>query len=401
VPDEELPQPSSPDVESSETDDAAAAGSFAYFSLEGDRFNAPGMPADTAREIGAYREALVEIAKELWKQANPDRRRVPGGFEAAFDLRLTTVTGGSARPQMILNRPARGVSDEEWAEWVPFFERARDVATQDVQEVGQTEAVPDHVTPKVRTALGKVGATLMPTERITLGSPGPQAPRAELTARVREVLRRIDDELPPATRDVALVGVVTEYDSRTRSFDLVRDDNGKTVKCIVEHFDAELAERVRSHMSVDGVTAPDVRVEGQTLEPDDEKIRQVHNVHALEVVWTVTQKVVVHRIRELAKLKPGWLGPGTDAPTPDLAALLEPLAGDITALGIPVSIVPNAAGSLVLEWRANDIEYTAELDAQRRLFMCADNVVTDALDEREVEFDPDLLRRFLAQGVME
>lgn len=398
--DDDVPPPTPTDVEEAQVDDASA-GSFAFFSLEGDRFNAPGMPADTAREIGAYREALVEIAKELWKQANPDRLRVPGGFDAAFDLRLTNVTRGSARPQMILNRPARGVSDEEWAEWVPFFEQARDTATHDVQEVSRTEAVPAHITPKVRTALGKVGATLLPTERITLGAPSAQAPRAQLTARVREVLRRVDEALPPAMRDVALVGVVTEYDSLTRSFDLVRDDTGKKVKCIVDNFDAELAERVRSHMSVDGVTAPDVRVEGQTLEPEDQQIRQIHNVHHLEVVWTVVEKVVVHRIRELAKLKPGWLAPGADAPTPELAQLLEQVAGDISALGIPVSVVPTGAGSLVLEWRAGDVEYTAELAADRSLLLVADNVVTDDLAERELPFDPDVLRRFLRTGAMQ
>lgn len=398
--DDDVPPPTPTDVEQAQADDAAA-GSFAFFSLEGDRFNAPGMPADTAREIGAYREALVEIAKELWKQANPGRLRVPGGFDAAFDLRLTNVTRGSSRPQMILNRPARGVSDEEWADWLPFFEQARDTATQDVQEVSRTEAVPARITPKVRTALGKVGATLLPTERITLGSPSAQAPRAQLTARVREVLRRVDEALPPAIRDVALVGVVTEYNSLTRSFDLVRDDTGKKVKCIVDNFDAELAERVRSHMSVDGVTAPDVRVEGQTLEPEDQQIRQIHNVHHLEVVWTVAEKVVVHRIRELATLKPGWLAPGTDAPSPELAQLLEQVAGDISALGIPVSIVPTGAGSLVLEWRAGDVEYTAELAADRSLLLVADNVVTDDLAERESPFDPDVLRRFLRTGAMQ
>jgi hypothetical protein len=400
VSDDEVSPPTSTDAGPAQADDGAAE-AFAFFSLEGDRFNAPGMPADTAREIGAYREALVEIAKELWKQANPDRLRVPGGFDAAFDLRLTNVTRGSARPQMILNRPARGVSDEEWAEWVPFFEQARDTATQDVREIGRTEAVPAHISPKVRTALGKVGATLLPTERITLGSPSAQAPRAQLTARVREVLRRVDEVLPPAMRDVALVGVVTEYDSLTRSFDLVRDDTGKKVKCIVDNFDAELAERVRSHMSVDGVTAPDVRVEGQTLEPEDQQIRQIHNVHQLEVVWTVAEKVVVHRIRELAKLKPGWLGPGTDAPTRELAQLLEQVAGDITAVGIPVAIVPTGDGSLVLEWRAGEVEYTAELAADQSLLLVADNIVTDDLAERELPFDPDILRRFLRTGAMQ
>ena len=109
----------------------------------------------------------------------------------------------------------------------------------------------------------------------------------------------------------------------------------------------------------------------------------------------------MHRIRELAKLKPGWLAPGADAPTPELAQLLEQVAGDISAIGIPVSVVPTGAGSLVLEWRAGDVEYTAELAADRSLLLVADNVVTDDLAERELPFDPDVLRRFLRTGAMQ
>lgn len=382
------------------TPDDAGTDAFAFFSLEGDRFNAPGMPTDSVREIAAFRDAVIEIAKELWRQENDDRKRVPAGFDAAFDLRLTTVAEGSARPLMILRPPTRGVTPEEWAEWEPYYVRARDVATEDVQDVAEQDAVPARVTPKVRKALGKIGSTLEPNDRIRLGSPARSAPRAELTVRVREVLRRID-ELVPEERDISLIGVVTEYDSVMRSFELIRDDTGKKVKCVVDSYDEALAERVRSHMSLDGITAPDVRVEGHTWEPEDQLVRQVHNVHHLEVVWTVAEKVVVHRIRELAKLKPGWLGPGSDAPTEELAALLEPLSGDISALGLQVAIVPNADGSLVLEWRAGDVEYTAELASDRTLLLVADNVVTDQLAERELPFDAEVLRQFLTSGAMQ
>lgn len=377
------------------------AGIFAFFSLEGDRFNAPGMPADAAKEVSAYREALVSIAIDLWKRENPDKLRAPRGFAAAFDLRLTEVKAGSAQPQLFLNRPARGVTDEDWDEWEPYYVRARDLATSSVAAVEAADAVPADMEPAVRKALGRVGATLDDDERLRLGAPPEDAPRAVLTPHVRDVLRRIDDVLPPLDRDVAEVGVLTEYDGESLSFILRADSDGGRVKCVLEHFNEPLAQRAREHLAIDGVTAPDVRVEGQTRTREGEAVRHIFNVHSLEVVWTVAEKMVVRRLRELTDLAPGWLGPGSDAPAPELFTMLEPVVTDIATLGLEVSIVPGVDGAVVLSWRAGDVEFTARVGPGRTLLLVSDNVRTDALAERETDFDADLLRRFLREGIMQ
>jgi hypothetical protein len=381
-------------AEAEEEDD----GTFAFFSIEGDDFVGRGMPAYAAREVTAFSDAMVEIAKDLWKQQNPDSKRAPNGFERAFGLRLTEVLPGSARPQMILERPSTGVTDEEWAEWEPIFRQARDIATVELARVASDDAVPVEMRPKVRKALGKIGGTLDGNDRIRLGPPGASAPRATVTPRVHKVLKMVDETLL-LERATEVVGVLTEYNGVTKSFDL-RNDDGHIVKCIIDDFDPELAERARIHLAVDGVTAPDVRVEGQTRD-DEGRVRRIYNVHTLEVVWTVAEKLVVHRLRSLPKLGAGWLGPGSDAPTADLVGRLEPLASDISALGIPVGIVANSGGSIVLEWRRGDVEFTAEAQVDGNLFMCADHVVTDALDETEIDFDIEVLRRFLISGAMQ
>ena len=357
------------------------------------------MPADSGREVAAYREAVLQAARRLYKARHGGN--IPSVFDQAFDLRLVRIGRGSARPEMVLARSS-AVTDEQWAEFVELYELGRDAVTSAVDAVTTADEVPPEFDKPTRRTLARLGGTLRSTERLRFGPPDAARGRAVVTPRTRALLRRSAQEVDtPEERALSLVGVVTEYDSVMRSFELIRDDTGKKVTCVVDHYDAELAERVRSHMSVDGVTAPDVRVEGHTWEPDNQLVRQVHNVHHLEVVWTVAEKVVVHRIRELARLKSGWLGPGSVAPTADLGQLLEQVARDIPALGIPVAIVPNADGSFVLEWRVGDTEYTAELAADRSLLLVADNFATDELAERELPFDTDALRRFLSTGSMQ
>lgn len=174
VPDDQMPTDEVETAVDGGADDGVSTGdTFAFFSLEGDRFNAPGMPADATREIAAYREALVAIATDLWRQANPGAGRAPNGFAGAFDLRLTAIKAGSAQPQLVLNRPVRGVSDAEWSEWVQFYEQARDLATARVHEVETQDAVPADMGRIVHKALKRVGSTLDGTDRLRLGSPRP------------------------------------------------------------------------------------------------------------------------------------------------------------------------------------------------------------------------------------
>ena len=399
-----------PDEEASEADelmsasdapcaaDEGEAGTFAFFSIEGDDFVARGMPAYAAREVAAFSEAIVEIAKDLWKQRNPDRKNVPGGFERSFDLRLTDVLPGSARPQMILERPVAGPSDEDWAEWEPIFRESLDIATIGLAHVAAEDTIPEDMRPKVRKALGKIGGTLKGDAQIRLGAPGAGARRALVTARVYKTLRQSEEPIS-TERAVEVVGILSEYDGATTSFNL-RDDANRVLKCFIDHFDPALAERARAYLAVDGVTAPDVRVKGQTIN-NEGLVRQIYNVHALEVVWTVEQKMVLHRLRSLASLGSGWLGPGSDAPPIGLVEQLEPLVANISAMAIPVVIVANSEGSVVLEWRRGDVEFTAEVQADGQLFMCADHTITDALDETEVDFDIEVLRRFLTTGAMQ
>lgn len=204
---------------------------------------------------------------------------------------------------------------------------------------------------------------------------------------------------PQGPRAASAVGVLSEYDGEKLSF-VLRPHEGARVTCVLEHYNEPLAQRAREYLALDGITAPDVRVEGETLD-DEDRVRRIFNVHGLEVVWTIPEKVIVHRLRALTKLKPGWLGPGSGVPSPALAELLEPVVSDLASMGLPVSIVANTDGAFVLEWRAGDVEYTAEVDATGSLYMCADNVVNDDLADAEIPFDVDVLRRFVTTGAMQ
>ncbi len=221
---------------------------------------------------------------------------------------------------MVLARGA-SVTEEQWAEFVELYELGRDMVTREVHAVTTADEVPSELDTQTRRTLARLGGTLRETERIRLGPPDADRGRAVVTPRTRALLRKSAKQVEtPEPRPVFAVGLVTEYNGTTLSFDLKTND--RVITCVLEVFNEQLAAAAREYLALDGVTAPDVRVEGQTLD-DEDKIRRIYQVHTLEIVWTVAEKVIVSRLRALVGLGHNWLGPGTEAPTAELAEMLR------------------------------------------------------------------------------
>lgn len=98
-------------------------------------------------------------------------------------------------------------------------------------------------------------------------------------------------------------------------------------------------------------------------------------------------------LANLRTLQDGYLGPGSIAPT-ELALQNLALLGDVAG---PVHIVPTAGGGVAIEWRNQDVEYTAEIESDGSLFMCVDDPEVDVA-ESQVDYSVAALRAFLESG---
>ena len=381
--------PLKPDGDSSESPD-----SFAYFSLDGARFNAPGMPVNAAREVEFFHDAILQAARQRWLDANPGRTRVPAGFADAFDLRLTGVRPGSAKPQLLLHRPP-SVSDGDWAEWEPFYTAGRDVVANAFLEATRTGQPPRSATPQLTTQLRKVGSTLREDERIVLGSPRETGVRVAVDTAVRAALQASALPILPEYSEVALEGVIVEYDGLSRSFRL-NTLNGSAV-CRLDASESLLAKRARDLLALDGITAPDVVVVGDSAEPSSRHPTLV-GLRSIEVVRSFAHKNLSDQLAAIAALKPGWLGPHSAVPPADTVQRVEALIPRIAAVDTPVSIVPNVDGAVVLETVRGSVELSAAIEPNGEVFLCADDIGTEQLDGLQTDYDEDRIEVFLRTG---
>lgn len=61
---------------------------LASLRFHGKRFEGHALDVECTQELIAYRNLIVECAKELWRRKHPDRVRLPRGFEEDFRLQF-------------------------------------------------------------------------------------------------------------------------------------------------------------------------------------------------------------------------------------------------------------------------------------------------------------------------
>ncbi|WP_207555731.1 hypothetical protein [Intrasporangium flavum] len=368
---------------------------FAELKLDGERFRALGLPAESVIEVTHYRDAVFEVARQIYLDRHPDKERAPRGFDKAFDLRLIRVDRGSAQTRVRLHRAAR-YERADYDEWFSIYGEAADSFRDVIATVQSSSSVPQTVTPRQRQAFRKVGSTLKSDESVTVGSHDGTAV-AKLDDEVRVTLAAIDAVVDNTPVPLSVVGVIVEFDSVDQTFELRRDSDNGRVRCYFGSYIAGLASTVRRVMAEDGVTAPDVQVTGLGIADAHGLFSQLADVSEIEVIRPWTEKRLHRKLAAIAALEPGWLGPGSQAVPEDVRQHFEEVVPALSRVDVHIGVAATADGHLALEWKRDAVEYLAEIEPSDRLYLCVDDRQSGTLLDAELGWDAAVITSF-AQG---
>lgn len=98
--------------------------------FKGNRFADHCLTLDVLPELLAYKEIVVETAKEIWRAKNPDKVRLRKNFDDTINLKIRTIVGGSCAAE-IINAPQPGqlfALSDELSEAVELVAEAIDCA---------------------------------------------------------------------------------------------------------------------------------------------------------------------------------------------------------------------------------------------------------------------------------
>jgi hypothetical protein len=341
----------------------------------GPRFDDSTLPVEVARDLAAYEELVVELAKHLWLTAHPGRRRVPKRFDQDFSLHLEGVVGGgSARPLLVsVVAGALALQGGDGG----CFEQARDLIAECVYASAQSQPLPDKFPRNLLDYFNVFGRSLREGESVELPRAGTVGVAALTPERRRALVLAAETVY---TKEVELSGTIGETDWEKNTFRLRREDGTAVQGVPLPVPFIELA-RVAG-----GKERTMVVVKGIGVFDQWEHLQKVNETYHVEVF---PNQALAAQIEALAALEDGWFeGHGRAPEKEQLAWTADQLVGTFPEdLPFPhVAATPD--GGLFLEWIEGAWRISAEiLLPGHACELQATNTATGVASDAELNLD--------------
>jgi hypothetical protein len=309
----------------------------------GPRFDNGTLPvAVVAGDLFAYERLLKSLAKHLYLQNHPERKRAPNNF-SDFRLSIATIETGSASPALILEPTVKSKEPTLFnaPKHYKYYVQSRDLISDCVHSSSNplTIGFPQ----ELLSHFNQFGRSLKPGESLELPRGG-NGEFATMTPEKRKRLVLAANE--SYERDVELYGHVTEANWDDNLFTLRFKDGAKAILPMPEHFRGivgGLGGNDRDGAFLTGVAS---------FDHNDRLLKIVHveSIDAIKIVQLTS------RFDELSKLEDGWYdGNGTPPDSDKLEDFAKNLI-DCYPEDLPLPhVFPTPDGDLSLEWEAEGV----------------------------------------------
>ena len=321
--------------------------------LEGMRFEEHSVPLDVLKDLAAFEDLIVRVARSIYLSENPNRKRVPDGFYEGFSLHISGIENGSAVPVIEQVQPDR----LDASKFGPFFERSRDLVLKTIMAAAIGGAIPTQFPRQYLGYFDQFGKSLRPDERVQLSVPGRNEPGAVYNAATRKKLVLMGGAAE-YTQTGVLRGHITAHDIVKHTFIL----DTVTGERVPVEYTADYADIVRE--SFDQKRAKKVIVGGLiAYDPNDhpKRIELISHMDQLEL------NDVPARIEEFLLLKDGWLDGDGRAPDPVGIRWLADVWDSLYPESLPKPYAyPTPDGGIQLEWTKDQWELSAKIDLEKQ-----------------------------------
>lgn len=340
--------------------------------FEGERFRHQTLPFALLRDLEALQGIILEIAKSDYRQANPDRQRIPRGFCDQLELHLST-RGGSFVAEVAL------ITEDDLLEGCdPRMQRARAACDQFLETLAhvqeQRQGSPPPLPDTAWSYVERFGRGLLPDESIRMvhGSQG----EVRLT---RDLRRRVLLSRPgskPLTEEVRLPARVVQVQPKEKVMPVQLVD-GRVITCAIN--DRQVADLQDVRVGDFGVRW--VLISGIGLFDASQQLLRIEEANSVDLLDSQDPIVQIEQLRNLAD---GWLDGKGIAPTDELLdALRDWLEHHLRGELLQPRLYPTPEGGVEAEWLIGRVDLSIEFDpASNTVEWHALDLEHDTVDER-------------------
>ena len=335
----------------------------------GQRYEAHTLPLSAAKDLAAYEELVLELAKHLFREKQGNRVRVPKGFANNFSLHIEKIDPGSTSPALV----AMMIAGSQLFSGLPNEIIEAKELINSVIATQEGQPFPSNFPKDFYSYFNRIGRSLKEDERIEWTPNLPN--KTVLTPDQRIRLARAHRETYEAEADV--IGLVEELDAKKKT-GILRTLGKDSVSFVFnDPFFADLKNALGNktiHARLIGVGIFDV----------NDRLSAINEIDQLE---SLAHLGLVSKIEALSSLTDGWLEGRGIAPT---AANLNYLINEVAkyfpeTLEYP-SVAPTEDGFIIFEWIRPHARIELEINFDdNKLELYATNLTTEALTNKFVE----------------
>jgi hypothetical protein len=334
----------------------------------GPRFEEHTLPLSAAKDLAAYEELVLELAKHLFREKQTDRVRLPKGFASDFSLHIEKIEPGSAKPALV----AMVLGSQLFASLPAEIIEAKDLINA-VMATNDGQAFPANFPKDFYSYFNRIGRSLKEGEKIEW-TPD-LANKTVLTPANRIRLARAHRETYEAEADV--VGLVEELDAKKKT-GILRTQSKEAIAFVFgDPFFADLKNAL-------GNSVVHARLKGVGVFDVNDRLGSIIEIDQLECL---PHFGLVSKIDALSSLADGWLeGNGVAPSSANITWLTDEVAKYYPeALEYP-SVAPTEDGHVVFEWIRPQarVELEVNFDSQK-LELYATNLATNQFTEESFD----------------
>jgi len=348
--------------------------------LTGKRFDEHSVPVEVLQDFAALQELIVDLAKKIYFEENPARKRVPKGFTDGVTLNLQEVEEGSAILNFLLGTalaasPILGEDSHAYT----YFEKAKNKVIEVVAAAEKGDNVRQILGVKYLHYFNRIGRSLKEDEVVTF-NPKASSGVARLNKNTRNRIVQSLSEDASYTDNFNLVAAIATIDRADKQFSVLV--NGQKIPAKLDQNNFKLVVTTFNEY----YSTPYVAIEGEGVYDRNGKLTKINSISSMDILDPLDVSL---RISELSELKDGWFNLEGKAPDKSGLYKFETLFKANYNENLPLpTIFPTVSGNIQLEWTISDREISLEVDLNTLSSeFVSVNVTTDEVYEENLDLN--------------
>lgn len=324
--------------------------------LEGHRFDDHTLPLNMLEDFSAFEELVFELAKKIYLDRNPSRKRVPKGFTENVYLKLATIEEGSTIPHILiaavtsLSTPTIPVQNTDY---FSYFENSRDKVFELVENANSGKSI--DIDNKFLNYFNRIGKNLEEGETIDFLNEPNSSRNIKFSKNTRrKILLSRNEKLEYSEKIIENI-LIPSIDKKNQIFKIEIDNN--VIECPIS---LDFQETIyTAFQEYENKTLISLKATG--VFNQNNKLIHVEDIESMDILDPFDISV---RLSELSNLEDKWYNgiDGIALNKKHLEIFKNYFESFFNSDLVLPAIFPTINGDIVLEWKKGDNEITLEVN---------------------------------------